>query len=454
MNIKKENIDDLNAVLTVKIEPEDYEERVNNVLSDYRKKARLDGFRPGKVPFGLIRKLYYKPVLMEEVNKILGESVSKYFKEEKLYIIGEPLPHDDQFAEFDWDKDKEFAFAYDIGLAPEMILTVSENDIIPFYQIMTNDEAVNSQIDQIRSRFGSFKEVESVSGNEVVKADLQEANEEGKPLEEGLRVEGGSIYVEHIADQKIRDQFTSCKAGDQIVIDVKAAFPNEVDLAGLLKVEKGRLAEINNQFILGIKSVSSFEKAEMNQELFDKVYGKDIVTSEEAFRRKVEEDVRRSFEQESLFRFRVDAKKYFIDQFRQSIPDEFYKRWILHVKEGKMTSEQLEKDYPDYVEDLKWQLIKNKVMRTNDLEVTDEDLITLVMEMYRSQFAQYYGVTNAPDEILEKYAREALEKDDERHRFTEMVKENKVYEFLKNNVKLEPKEVTLDDFKKLYDQNS
>lgn len=449
MDIKKENTDELNAVLTVTIDETDYEERVDNILKDYRKKARFDGFRPGNVPMGLIRKMYRKPVLVDEINKILGESVASYFAEEKLYIIGEPLPHEDDSPEINWDTDREFQFSFDIALAPEIDIQVTGKDRIPYYTIKIDDETRKKQIDQIKSRFGTFKETDVISGNEMVKAEIGEVDNDGKILEGGIYVEEGSFYTEYIQDKKIKDILSGCKVGDQVVVDMKKAFTNEADLAAMLKINKEKLAEIKNKFRITIKALSTFEKAEINQDLFDKAYGKDAVASEEEFTMKVDGDLRSSFDRESDYQFRIDARDYYLKRFKQDIPDGFYKRWLLHVNEGKITEEQLGKDYDQYAQDLKWQLIKSRIIRDHELKASEDELLQHVVGLYRAQFMQYYGMANVPAEALEKYAREALDKEEERRKFVEMVLENKVYEFIKNTVKHDSKEVTLDKFNKM-----
>ncbi|MBN1158669.1 MAG: trigger factor [Bacteroidales bacterium] len=449
MNIKKENTDELNAVITITIEPEDYRARVDDVLKDYRKKARLDGFRPGNVPIGLIRKMYRKPVLMEEINKILGESVARYFTEEKLYIIGEPLPHEEDDEELNWDGDSEFTFSFDIGLAPETDITVTDKDKIPYYIIKIDNELRNKHIDQIRSRFGSFEKADVISGSEMVKADIEEVDAGENLVEGGIKVEECSFSTEYIQEKKIRDQFSGCKVGDKVVADLKKAFPNEADLAALLKTDRRKMGEVRNKFRITIREISKYKKAEINQELFDALYGKEKVTSEEEFQKRVGDELKSSFERESEYQFRIDSRDYFLKKFRQNIPDGFYKRWLLHVNEGKLTEEQLEKEYEKYAQDLKWQLIKSRIVRDHELKASEEELLQHVMRLYRAQFMQYYGMANIPAETLEKYAREALNKDNERSKFVEMVLENKVFELIRDTVKHDRKEVTLDKFNKL-----
>lgn len=452
MNIKKDSLDELNAVVTVKIEKSDYEERVENILKDYRKKARFDGFRPGKVPQGLVNKMYRKPVLAEEINKILGESLSRYLVDEKLNILGEPLPSLDKPLNIDWDQDQEFEFSFDIGLAPELDITVSEKDRIPYYRIKVNEEERNKQIDRIRSRYGIYQDATVVTENEMLKADLAEADKKGIPLEGGIRVEEASISLEFIRDEKSKKKFKGCQSGDQIVIDVKKAFENETDLAALLRIDKGKLADIGSDFVVTVKSISRFEKADVNQELFDKVYGKDQVQSQEAFNQKVDEELMATFDRSSDYKFRLDAREYYLEKFKKDLPAEFLKRWLLHSNEGKVTREQIENDFDHFRADLKWQLIKGKITRDQELKITEEELLAHATAAIRQQFMQYYGVGEVPAEMLEKYAKESLKREDERNRYVEGLNENKVYDYIKKTVKLDVKEITLEKFNKLFEK--
>jgi trigger factor len=443
MNIKKDSIDELNAVLTIK---------VNNILKDYRRKARIDGFRPGKVPQGLVNKMYRKPVLADEINKILAESLSKYLVNEKLNILGEPLPNAAKPVIIDWDHDTDFEFAFDIGLAPELDITVSEMDKIPYYLIIVDEAERNKQIDRISSRFGTLKDSEEVSENEMIKADMVEVDPEGTPVENGIRVEDASISLELVKDDKTKKKFKGLKTGDQLVIDVKKAFENETDLAALLKIDKGKLTGINPDFQVTLKLVSRFEKAAIDQELFDKVYGKDTVKSEEEFHQKVDEELKSAFEGNSNYKFSLDARDYYLNKFKQNLPVDFLKRWLMHSNEGKVTMDQIEKDFDHFVTDLKWQLIKGKTTRENQLKISEEELLTHAKEVIRQQFVQYYGIGEVPADMLEKYAKESLAREEEHNRYVESLNENKVYEFIRKTVKLDTKEITLEKFNKLFEK--
>jgi trigger factor len=451
MNIKKDSIDELNAVVTVKIDKSDYEGRVENILKDYRRKARFDGFRPGKVPQGLVNKMYRKPVLADEINKVLAESLGKYLVDEKLNILGEPLPNMENPVKIDWDNDTEFEFVFDIGLAPDLNFTISEKDKIPYYIIKVDKEEREKQIDRITSRFGTVKDADEVLDNEMIKADLMELDSKGNAIENGIRIEETPISLEFVKDEKIKKKFKGLKSGDQLVIDVKKAFENETDLAAMLKVDKEKLTEISPDFHLSIKSISRFDKAAVNQELFDKVYGKDVVKSEEEFHQKIEEELKKAFERNSDYKFRLDAREYYLGKFKQDLPSAFLKRWLLNSNEGKVTEEQIEKDFDHFTADLKWQLIKGRTSRDNDLKINEEDLLNHAKEAIRQQFIQYYGVGEVPAEMLEKYAKESLAREEERNRYVESMNENLVIDFMKKTVKLDNKEITLEKFNKLFE---
>ncbi|HEX2395867.1 MAG TPA: trigger factor [Bacteroidales bacterium] len=452
MNIKKDQVDELNAVITVKIEKPDYEERVDKILKDYRRKARFDGFRPGKVPQGLVNKMYRKPVMAEEINKVLAESLTKYLVDEKLNILGEPLPNEQHKISIDWDNDTDFEFIFDIGLAPELDLTVSENDVIPYYTIQADDEEIKKQIDRIANRYGTNVDSEKIENNEVIRASLQELNAEGNPVENGISVEETTVSLEFVKDEESRNKFKGLKKGDQVTVDIKKAFENETDRAAMLKIDKEKLSSINADFRITINSISRFEKAAINQDLFDKAYGKDNVKSEEEFRTKVAEELKAAFERNSDYRFRVDSREYFLAKFPKKLPDAFLKRWLLHTNDGKVSMEQIEKDYDHFTEDLRWQLIKGKISRDNELKISEGELLIHIRDSIRQQFIQYYGIGEVPADLLDKYAKESMGREEERNRYSESLNENKVFELIKKNVKLDTKEVTLEDFNKLFEK--
>jgi len=452
MKINRDNIDELNAVITIRIEKSDYEERVENILKDYRKKARIDGFRPGKVPQGMINKMYRKPVLLDELNKMLNESLTKYITDEKLYILGEPLAHKEEKAEIDLDRDSEFEFSFDIAMAPDLDGIVTEKDKLPYYTIKTDKEELEKQIDRIRSRYGTYKDQEFITGNEMIKADLMEEDHAGNLTEGGIKVDDTSILLDVIKNEKIKKQFKGKKSGDALTIEVKKAFENETDLAAMLKIEKDKISDISDHFRIVIKSVSSFEKGDINQDLWDKMYGKDAVKTDEEFRQKISDELKSAFSKSSDYKFNLDAREYYLKKFKKDLPEAFLKRWLLETNKDKFTEEQIEKEFAAFVTDLKWQLIKGKITREKELKISEEELHSFARDAMKQQFIQYYGIADVPAELLDKYAMESLGHQEERNRYIENLNESKVYDFIRNTIKLDNKEVTLEKFNSLIEK--
>lgn len=451
MNINKENVDELNAVLSINLTKEDYEVRVKNVLNDYRKKARVDGFRPGKVPAGIINKMYRKPVLLEEVNKLVSESISKYLVEEKLNILGEPLPHIEEKKAIDWDNDSEFEFKFDLGIAPDFELKISSKDKIPFYTIKVDDKLIDKYVESYAQRFGALESIDSMTEKALIKTDIKELSPEGAIVENGIHVEEASLSIEMIRDDKIKKTVMSAKKGDMLSMDLKKAYPSDAELAGILKIDKSLVAGLPQAFQVEIKDINLFKNAAVNQELFDKIYGEGAVKDEKEFRERTAEEAKKGLIQDSDYRFRIDAKDALLKKFKSNLPNDFLKRWLLVINEGKYDMEQIEKEYSHFEEDLKWQLIKDKITGENDLEVTEEDLKQAAIDVARMQFAQY-GMANVPDEHLSEFANRLLNTKEERNKIKTKVVEDKVINFVKSTVKVDNKEISSEKFSKLFEK--
>ncbi len=449
MNIVKENITDLTAVLKVNIKEEDYAQKVEDVIKDYRKKARIDGFRPGKVPTGLIKKMYGKGILVEEVNKLISESLTNYIRDEKLNVLGEPLPTENQKVA-DFDNETEFEFSFDVALTPDIEVKLSKKDKVPYYEIKVDDKLLETHTDNYARRFGAFVDVEETTDNEMLTGNFTQLNEEGNILEDGVKAEEVKITIEYIKDEDIKKTLAGHKAGDIVKFDVRKAYPSDSEIASMLRIDKEAAKDINGDFQFEIAKVQRFEKAEINQELYDKAFGKDVVKSDEEFKTKVTEEIKLNFVRETDYRFLIDAKEKFVQKINPELPTEFLKRWLTVVNEGKFTAEQIEEEFPKFEEDLKWQIIKDQIIRDNELKVEESDILDAAKEATAAQFAQY-GLANLPDEQLEQYAQEILKKDDQRRSLYEKKFEDKVVEFIKDSVKLDNKEVTIEEFQKLWE---
>lgn len=449
MNISRKNIDELNAVLKVEIGESDYSGKVDDVLKDYKKKVRIDGFRPGKVPYGLVKKMYYKQALVDEVNKILSESLSKYLYEEKLRILGEPLPSEEGNDPIDWDTQTDFNFAFDVGLAPEFEVDLTKKDKVPYYTIKIDKEISKSYTDNFTKRFGSYASAEKVElGEELLTGEIKLLASESNP-EEVVFSDKSNFSLGVMKDESIKKKFIGAKIGDHISFDLKKAFPNDTEIASILQIDKEKVPALPNDFDFRVNEISSFVNAEINQELFDKAYGKDKVKSEEEFKQEIEKDIRANLDKESEMRFTVDVKEALVKKMKLNLPVEFLNRWLVKVNEGKFTKEEIEKDFDNFKQDLEWQLIRDEIIQKQNLEVSEEEILNYAKEVTMMQFMQY-GLANIQEDQLEHYAKELLKREEERKKLTEKLYEDKVVAYIRELVKIVDKEVTADEFNKLY----
>lgn len=450
MNITKENIDELNAVLKVKVEKTDYEEKVNDTLKDYKKRANIPGFRPGKVPFGMVKKMYGKAIMLEEVNKLLSESVSKYIFDEKLKILGDPLPNEEKQEMIDWDTQEDFEFIFDLGLVPEFEFKMSKRDKVPYYSIAVEDKFIDETVQNHTRRFGKTEPTEAIEDNELLKGILVQLDAEGNILEGGILKEDAMLSLEVMKNDEIKEKFKGLKIQDEIKFDLKKAYPSEVEIASLLGIDKEVAATIENEFKLTITEITKFVASEVNQELFDQVYGKDEVKSVEEFRNKIKEEIAVNFDKESDYKLAIDVKDKFVEKTKMDLPEEFLKRWLRYSNK-EVTDEQIENDFANFADGLKWTLIKEKLIQENELKVEEEEILEYSKELTLMQFRQY-GMATIPDEQLEQYAKEILKKEDERKRLAEKLFEDKVVNYIKENIKLDTKDVTTEEFNKLFEQ--
>ncbi len=450
MNITKENIDDLNAIVRVQIIEEDYLPKVSEVLQDFRRKAKLDGFRPGKAPLGIIKKMYGKAALVDEVNKLLSEKLSNYLFEGDFRILGEPLPNESSPA-IDWDSQKDFDFAFDIALAPAVEISLSKKDKIKWYNIEVSDSMINDQSENYTKRFGGFEPAEVSEIDDMVKGDFNELDENGEKKENGLEALDALVSINTLPDTEVKDQFIGLKVGDELIVDIVKAFPNETDRASLLKVDKEKLAFLNSTFKYTIGEVSRFTPVTLDQELFDKIYGENVVTSEEEFRERIKNELQAHLDRESNYKFHLDVKDKMVSKTDLQLPDDFLKRWMLaSSKDNKLNPETLEKEYPLFSEDLKWQLIKDKIAKDNEMTVNEDEVKAEAVNVARAQFQQY-GIYDAPEEQLVQFAQSILTNEDEQRRINERILEDKVISFVREAVKLDEQSISLDEFKKLFE---
>jgi trigger factor len=449
MNITRENINDQNAVLNVKIEKADYQEKVEKVLKDYRKKANIKGFRPGMVPIDLIRKMYGFAVKVDEINKTVSENLQKYITDEKIEILGDPLPKTDEQEKIDFEKQDDFKFSFELGLAPVVELSFGKKDKVDSYEIIIDEKMKNDYLNNYTRRFGELKKADITEDKDILKGKIVALDDQGNLKTEGPANEKSTLAVDIIKDEEIKKEFIGRKENESIDFDVKKAFPNDNEIAGLLGRKKEEITNPEGKFRFTIGEITRFHPAEVNQELFNRIYGEGIVNSEEEFMKKIEEEIAASLKRESDFKLMQDIKKLVLDNTNLSLPEEFLKKWLLKVNE-KTTSDQIEKEFENFRSDLKWQLIRNKVAKDNEMKISEEELQQESEKITRYQFQQY-GLFYATDEQISNYAKETLKREEDAKRIADKILEDKVLVQLKSLVKTEDKKVTADEFNKLFE---
>jgi len=452
MNIVKEDKSQQISVLKLTIGKEDYESGVNATLKDYQKKVKLDGFRPGKVPFGMVKKMYGNYVLVEEVNKLVSKSLSGYIKENNLNILGEPMPSETEQKDINWDKDAEFEFCYDIAVAPELDIKLSKKNKNDYYLIQVSDEQLNQQIEQLCSRYGSQMTVDETEGTEVVKGDLVQVDANGEVMENGHSKDDASMLLSMIRKEDKLEQFKGKKIGESIVFAPMDVLDNEVEVSSFLNVAKEQKELLDGTYKFSIAQILRFQKAELNQELFDKVFGEGEVTSEEELRAKIKADMQERFLVNSDYKLLADMKDKLVKANPMDLPEEFLKRWLLAINHDKkdVTPEKIEEEMPHFLEDVKWQLVKNKVVSDNNIEVTSEEMIEAAKGFARQQLQQF-GMFNPPEEETEKWGMEILKNQDEARKLAETEIDKKLVAYIKETIKLTDKEVSLEEFNKLFE---
>ncbi len=448
MNITRENKSEVNAVIKVEVEKQDYAKSVEDSLKDYRRKASIPGFRPGKVPVGLIKKRFGKAILIEEVNKLLSQSLSKYLVDEKLNILGEPMPNKEQQKEIDWENDNNFEFAFDIGLAPDVEVSLDENDKLPFYKIKVSDEMIDQQIEQIKTQMGQNIEAEEVKDNGLVRGDFVQLDENGEPLEVGIRPEGVLLSMDLMKDNDIKKEFIGKKQGDEVVFDPVKAYENRHEIGHMLNISHEEAEELDSSFKFTINEVLEFKKAELNEELYKKIYGEDTeIKTEEDLRERIKAEFADNLVHSSNHKFTLDTRDALVEKTEIPLPEEFLKRWLREANEN-VTEEQIENDFDGFVKDLRWQLIKDKIIKENELKAEPGEATEFARQLARAQYSQY-GIFDVPEEQLDAYAKMILEKPEEKEKIYKKLLEDKVVEVVKEKVTVEEKEISQEEFNQM-----
>lgn len=451
MNISFENPDKVNGLLTITVEEADFKDNVEKTLKDYRKKANFPGFRPGMVPMGLIKKQFGTQVKMEAVNKFVGEQIYNYVKENEIQMLGEPLPSEKQ-TPVDIEAAAPYTFMFDIAVAPEFKIELNGKNKIDYYNIKADDELITKQIEMLQSRAGKYEKAEQFDAeqNDMLKGDLRELDAEGNTKEGGITVEAAVLMPQYIKVEEQKNLFNGAKLGDIVTFNPRKAYPEgEAEISALLKIDKEEAKDLTADFSFQITEINRFAKAEINQEFFDTVFGAESgVKSEEECRAKIAETLAPQLQANSDFKFLEDVKAYTEEKVGElTFPDALLKRIMLLNNKDK-GQEFVDKNYDASIKQLKWHLIKEQLVKAHDIKIEDADVKEAAKESARMQFAQY-GMDNVPEEYLDNYVDEMLKKRENVDTFVDRAVDRKLTNALKASVKLNEKEVTLDEFNKL-----
>lgn len=440
MKVEQVKVNDLSYELVVKIDKADAQEKKKKALKEYRKNAEIRGFRKGMAPMSLIEKMHGVQALVEGVNQLISEGINNHIAENKLNILGEPLPNEEKQKQIDWENDENYEFVFDIALSPKVEFTLDKNDKIVSYNVAVSEEAKNNYKSNMLKQFGKLENIEAVAGEEdFIIADLEQGE---------TKIEGTYITLRQIENKTNKKKFIGKKSGDSFEVDVHKTFSNETDRAALLKVKKDELADVEPMWKVTIKEVKTFVPAEQTQEIYDRMFGEGVVTDEAGFDAKVAERVAMEYRQEADFRFVLDAREYLLNKTNIELPEEFMKKWLFTINEGKFTMEDIEKDFALFCKDFRWQMISQYIMREQKMEITREEVLAVAKQMAKYQFAMY-GLNDVPEEQLNQYAESILANEKEGRRIVEKTEQDKVIAYVKSVVTLDEKEISIEDLQKM-----
>jgi trigger factor len=447
MNITQEKIDNLNAVVKINIDPADYQARVDKAIKDHAKKAKMPGFRPGMVPPAHIKKMYGKSILVDEVNNLLSDTLNNYINEQKLEVLGQPLPKVDDKQEYNWDFADKFEFNYEIGLAPDFTIDFSSKDKLTQYDIKVDDETLAARVKNIRRSYGKMTNPDVSADDDVLYAQLTQLSPDGSVFDDGI-VNTTSVRLDQVLDEKIKKSLIGLKKDDEVILDIQKTYNNDAPkIAAILGVDEDTAADLKSNFRLTVKNINRLEESDLNQEFFDKLFGEGVVTDEAGFKAKITEEIETMMDQDADRKLQNDIYNYSIDKVQFNLPDEFLKRWLKATNE-KLTEEELEGGYKDFAQNLKWTLIENKIIKDNNIEIKYEEVFAAAKQSLDQQFRMYSPQPIA-EEQLAQYAVQYLQNKENANKVFDEVKALKTIDYIKSVVTLDKKEIFYNDFKEL-----
>lgn len=437
MKITKKKIDELNLELSLAVAAEDYADKKKKKLSELRRNVEIKGFRKGMVPPALIAKMYGDRVLVDTVNDVIAEGLNDYIQKNDLKLLGEPLPSENQ-PHVDWVDGNDFNFKFDVALHPEISVELGEADELPYYAITVTADAKAEMKKNLLGQYGQLVDAEAAKEEDFIIADFEQGE---------TRVEGTYVALRSVAEA-VRPAFVGIKPGDSLNVNVNEAFTNEADRASMLKLSKDELANLDPEWTMKVVNVKTFAAAELNQETFDKIFGEGVVKNEEEFDAKIEERLRAEYTQEADYRLQKDLKKYLVEKADVKLPEEFLKRWIFVANDGKFTKEEIEKEWPMFIVDYRWQMVRDYIMSKYEVKVEEADIMASAKAFAAYQFAMY-GMSNVPDEQLENFAKNILSQEKESRRIIETVEDEKTIAAVKPLISLKKKKISVAKFREL-----
>lgn len=447
MNVTRQEVNAETALLTVQVSPADYQGKVAASLDKYRKQAKIPGFRPGKVPMGLIQKQYGKGVLAEEMNKLVSDALYAYVQENKLEILGNPIPKEGTEVKGDFDNPGDFEFVYEIGYSPTIDLKLTNKSKYDYVQVKIDDKLIDQQIDDLRRRYGKMTSTDEVGETDMILAQFVELNEDGSIKESGI-MHSSTTSMEFVEDKKVKKSLVGKKVGDKVTVSATAITRGDSDKAAMLGIKPEELANHSDSYQMTINDIKRMELAELNQDLFDKLFGEGAISSEKELRERIGNDLKNMFANDSDRLLTREVYRDLVENTPVNLPDTFLKRWIQLSNDKPITIEQIEADYDSYAKDLKWQLIQGHIFKANDIKLDNAEVIEFTKGLIANQFAQY-GIPAPEDAELTKQAAGALQNRDEANRIYDMLAETKLTQYFKDTVKLNSKEISYDEFVEL-----
>ncbi len=449
MDIKKEDINELSSLIRIRISPADYQKDVETAIKKYQKNASMPGFRPGNVPIGMIKKMHGKGFLADELNRIVSKSLNAFLIENKIAVLGDPLPKENDGHNNNFDHPADFEFLFEVGMAPQFELDFTKVSPVDFHVITVDDQRIQTYIDDMRRRHGKFSNPETADANSILYGELIELDSAGNEKEGGIK-NTTTVAIDMIKDQATKNKLIGLKKGDEVVFNPSAAMQNATEVAYMLRITTTDAEKLTADFKYKISSVNLVEKLDIGQELFDKAYGKDAITTEEQFRERVKNDIAAMFAVEAKHKFNHDVEDSLLHHLNINLPDDFLKRWILSMNEKPLTPQQVEAEYPMYARELKWNMIENRVAQNNEIKIEEADLIAYAHAVIHQQFGNY----SLGDDMMNDFAKRYLENGENKTKAERAVQSKKVYDILEQTVPKNVKYVTLDEFQKIVKEHT